>query len=424
MSYGLRTRTSEIFRQLRAMREGNYIDAQGRQQARPRNITLRQYLAENFQDQGGHGLQPGHLFSELGIDPSYTSAQDLYGMDQGELVAEFVREGIRRGMGQAQREQLAELRRALASFAITGEQSGGERWITPEYFMDPVMRGAVQSVFYPDLVVREVMVPQPTAVIPKIELSDAVTADADEATTSEVGTVNFGKKTVEITKEKKGIQITDEAILFNSVDLMSIFFEDLGRLIGSDLNDLAVVVIMDGDQADHSEEAAIIGVDDTDIGFQYIDVTRVFVRLSLLGRASTSIIGNETTAVDYLNLPEIKERHYGTPLLPTNVKTPLPTDQDLYVSPAVTDNQLVFEDSSRTLVQLTARSLMVESERDVRKGLNGAFAQVWTGFANLQRNSRVIVDRTVQFNPVDGQAGGFPTWMQRAAGKGRKARAR
>lgn len=422
--YALKAKTTEIFHALTSMRKGGFVDAQGRKQQRPRNITLRQYLAENFKDASGHGLQPGHLFSELGIDPTYTSAQDLYAMGQGELVTEFVREGIRRGMGQAQREQLAEIRRGLASFAITGEHSGGERWITPEFFMDPVMRGAVQSVFYPELVVREVMVPQPTAVIPKIELSDAVTGESAEGATAEVGTVNFGKKTVEITKEKKGIEITDEAILFNSIDLMSIFFEDLGRLIGSDLNDMAVVVIMDGDQADNSEEAAVIGVDDPVIGFQYLDVVRVWVRLSLLGRSSTSIIGNETTAVDYLNLPEVKNKQFpGGDLLPTNLKTPLPTDQDLYVSPAVTDDQLVFEDSSRTLVQLTARSLMVESDRDVKKGLNGAYAQIWTGFANLQRDSRVIVDRTVQF-AADGQPGGFPTWMQRASGKGRKARAR
>jgi hypothetical protein len=422
--YGLKAKTTEIFHNLTAMRRGDYTDAQGRHQGRPRNITLRRYLAENFKDGSGRGLEPGHLFSELDVDPAYTSAQDLYAMDQGDLVVEFVREGVRRGMGQAQREQIAELRKAIASFAITGEQSGGERWITPEYFMDPVLRGAVQAVFYPDLVVREVMVPQPTVRIPLIQLSDAGTAESGEAVTAEVGTVDFGSKDVTITKEKKGIQITDEAILFNSVDLMSIYFEDLGRLIGQDLNDLCVVVLMDGDQADHSEEAAIIGVDDPNIGFQYIDVTRVFVRLSLLGRASTSIVGNENTAVDYLQIPEVKNRFLGSPLLSTNLKTPLPTDQDLYVSPAVPDDQLTFEDSSRTLVQLTARSLMVESERDVRKGLNGAYAQIWTGFANLQRNSRVIVDRTVQFNATDGQAGGFPTWMQRAAGKGRKARAR
>ena len=424
MSYGLKAKTTEIFHRLNSMRKGGYADANGRQQVRPRNITLRVYLAENFKDGAGRGLEPGHLFSELGIDPTYNSAQDLYAMGLGELVAEFAREGIRRGMGQAQREQLEALRKALMSFAITGEHGGGERWITPEVFMDPVIRGAVQNVFYPDLVVREVMVPQPTAIIPKIELSDAVTSESSEGATAEVGTITFGKKTVEITKEKKGIEITDEAILFNSVDLMAIYFEDLGRLLGADLNDLAVVVIMDGDQADHSEEAAIIGVDDPNLGFQYIDITRVWVRLSLLGRRSTSIIGNETTAVDYLNLDEVKlKTQLGSALLPTNVKTPLPTDQDLYVSPAVLDDQLVFEDSSRTLVQLTARSLMVESDRDIKKGLNGAYAQIWTGFANLQRDSRVILDRTVQFG-ADGEAGGFPLWMSRATGKGRRARVR
>jgi hypothetical protein len=406
MSYGLKSKTNEIFEGLCAMRRGGYMEA-GIKHERPRNITLRQYLAYKFKGPNGEALTPGHLFSELGIDPTYTSANELYGMDEGWLVAEFVREGIRRGMGQAQRERLDEMRRGLASFAITGEHSGGERWITPEFFMDPVMRGAVQSVFYPDLVIREVMVPQPTAIVPKIELSDAGTSESGEGATAEVGTINFGKKNVEITKSKKGIEITDEAILFNSVDLMSIFFEDLGRILGADLNSLAVGVIIDGDQDDGSEAAAVIGVEDTVVGFQYKDIVRVWVRLSLLGRRSTSIIGNETTAIDYLDLPEVKNKQFpGGALLPTNIKTPLPTDQDLYVSVRVPDDQLAFEDASMTLIQLTARSLMVESDRDVKKGLNGAYAQIWTGFTNFQRNSRVVLDRSIAFAGNE-----FPSWM-------------
>lgn len=410
--YGLQAKLPEIFANLAAIRKGPH-KVNGVSFDRARNISLRQYIAQNFKDSNGRPLSPGHLFSELNIDPSYTSANELYQREMGELVSEFVREGIRRGLGQAQREMLADIRKALQQLAITGEHSGGERFITPEVFMDPVLRGAIQNGFYQDLIIREVMVKQPTVTVPKIERSDAGREESGEAVTAEVGTVNFGKKTVEIEKYKKGIEITDEAILFNSLDLMAIFFEDLGAMLAADMNTDAVEVIISGDQDDLSEAAAVIGVASTVEGFQYIDILRVWVRLSLLGRRSTSIIGNEETALDYLDMPEVKSKNQlGSAMLQTNLKTPLPTDQDLYVSVAVPANQLVFEDASKTLVQLTARALMIESDRDVKKGLNGSYAQIWSGFSNVQRNSRVVLDKSVAFNPTVGQAGGWPTWMK------------
>lgn len=405
--YGLASKREEITTMLAKMRQGQY-KLNGVNYDRPRNITLRQYLAQNFKDANGKGLTPGHLFSELGIDPSYHTAQDLYQREMGDLVAEFVREGVRRGQGTAQREMLADLRKALQSFAITGEQSGGERWITPEVFMDPVMRGAIQSTFFQDLIIREVMVKQPTVTMPKIERSDAARSESAEGATAEVGSVEFGKKSVELKKYKKGIEITDEAILFNSLDLLSIFMEDLGAMLGADQNNDAVSVIISGDQDDNSEAAAVIGVEDTAEGFQYLDIIRVWVRMSLLNRRSTSIIGNEETALNYLNLPEVKNKNQiGSAMLATTLKTPLPTDQDLYVSVEVPANQLVFEDSSKTLVQLTARSLMIESDRDVKKGLNGSYAQVWSGFSNVQRDSRVVLDKSVAFADQ-----GWPSWMK------------
>lgn len=194
---------------------------------------------------------------------------------------------------------------------------------------------------------------------------------------------------------------------------MSIFFEDLGAMLAADHNNEAVLTIVNGDQADLSEAAAVIGVEDTLLGFQYKDIARVWVRLSLLNRRSTSVIGNEETGLDYLDMAEVKNKdQIGSALLSTNLKTPLPTDQDLYISVSVPDDQLVFVDASKTLVQLTARSLMLESDRDVKKGLNGSYAQVWTGFANVQRNSRVVLDRSIAFDPVVGEVGGWPAWMK------------
>jgi hypothetical protein len=371
----------------------------------PRNITLRQHMQEEF------NLEVEHLYAELGIDPQTTTVQELYGMknDVKHLMPEIITDGMRRGMGIAQRESLQAMREGLVSQSpILSEGAGGQRWITPEVFQDPVMRGAVQSVFYPDLVVREVMIAQPQTTLPHFDLSDASMQDSEEGATIGEGSVTYGSKDVKVKTRTQGIKMTYDAIRFNTLDLASIFFMDVGRLLGNKLNSDCVNVIINGDQADLSEQAAVIGVKDTGAGFQYFDILRVWVRLSLLGRQSTSIIGNELTALDYLELPEVKNKQFtGSPLLRTTLKTPLPTDQDLYVSTKVPANQLVFQDSSLTIVQLTAQPLMVESDKIISKRIAETVASIMTGFANLQRNSRVVLDKSQAY------AGGyvFPAWM-------------
>src|SRR6185295_4814083 len=106
--------------------------------------------------------------------------------------------------------------------------------------------------------------------------------------TRTVGTVSYENKEVKIKEFSKGIEVTDEAIWFNTVDFVSIFFRQMGGLLAADLNNEAVFVIVKGDQAvinpaDESEAAAVIGVDDPlpgGVGFQYKDFLRVNFRES------------------------------------------------------------------------------------------------------------------------------------------------
>lgn len=204
--------------------------------------------------------------------------------------------------------------------------------------------------------------------------------------------------------------MTYEALEFNTLDLVAVFFEDFGRLLGHGLNGDAVLAILNGDQTNGSEAAAVIGVENAGT-LAYKDILRVWIRMALLGRMSTSIIGSETTGLDYLLIPEVKDqRNVAGPLAPTTLKVPLPNQQDLYVSAKVPANKTVFQDSSASLVQLTARPLMVETEKIVSKQIQGEFASIITGFAKLNRNASVVVDKSITF-----AANPFPSWMNVAA---------
>lgn len=398
MSNGFKGKIREMVATMDAMREDKDM---------PRDVTLRQFLADPKLNGRDLNVKPGHLFSELGINPKVTTVKEMMANEDLKwLVYEFARSGIRRGMGVEAREDLAALRRAVISNAVTGEQGGGTRWVSPEIFLDPISRGAIQAAFYNELIIREINVGNTKVTMPRIELSDAALMDTEEAATIEEGTVVYGDKDVKITKLGKGIKITDEAIMFNSIDFLSIFFEQVGRKFAAKLNGKAVTTLTNGDQADLSENAAVIGVEDTNVGMQYRDITYAWVRLGLIGRLGNTLVAGVNKSVDYLNLPEVKNLQQGSPLMRVNVRVPIPAGTDLFPASQAAPNQTIVVDPSVTMVQLTAQALKGESERFASKGLSGTYFTVYTGFAIVQRDGRIIIDETLDIATND-----FPSWF-------------
>ncbi|QQS33499.1 MAG: hypothetical protein IPM50_02640 [Acidobacteriota bacterium] len=402
MGYGLKGKVREMVTAMQAVRKGS-ADTAGRE------VSLRQHMASNYKDANGNALTPQHLYAELGIDEHRTQVGQLLDMeDGGYLAAELIREAVRRGMGVAQREKLAEMNaRAMASFGpITGEHAGGQRFVSPEVFLDPVSRGAVQGTFYPDIIAREIPVPQPQAIVPRLNLSDAALADSSEAATIEEGSISYDTKTVTVKKKARAIKIADEAVRFSSLSLLALFMEDFGRIFGHTLNLMAIDAIANDSASSTADPAAVIGVENTSNGITWYDLARVAVRFGLIGHVGTQIIGNETTALNYLNLPEVKNKQQGTPLLGTALKTPLTMPEELYVSGGVATSKVIIQDPSASIVQLTAQPLMVETARLVMKQITGTVLSTYTGFTKLQRKASVIVDGSIAFS-----GNGFPAWM-------------
>lgn len=401
MSYGFRGKIHSMVRAmdtLRMQRKGEM----------PRDISLRQYVAENYKDGAGHPMTLDVLLNDVGVNPFTTPVRELMADDDLKwLVYEACREGIRRGMGISAREELTALRNAIRSLAITGQQGGGERWISPEVFLDPVQRAAIQYAFYNELIIRSITVNNTKVTMPRIELSDAAMVDSEEAATIEEGTVVYGDKDVKVTKSARGIKVTDEAIMFNSIDFLMIWVEQLGRKLAAKKNGKAVTVLVNGDQDDLSENAAVVGIADTDEGMQYRDILWVWVTMGLIGRLGNTLVAGPEVAVDYLDMPPVRDRqNIGNVLLPTQVHVPIPSSTDLFPASQVADDQLLVVDKSAAMVELVAQPLRGESERFASKGLNGTYFSEYSGFAIVQRDARVVIDRTLTL-----AAHPFPSWF-------------
>jgi hypothetical protein len=283
---------------------------------------------------------------------------------------------------------------------ILDRQDESVRWLVPEIIRDAIRKGFINAPIHRDFILREEPIAQPVQTMPFWDMTglDNAPKELGVAESMELGTIKYGAKSVRVGKTGIGIEIADECIQYTSVSLLSIFLSDVGIKLGSSLSRKAITCLISGDQADGSEAAAVVGVADTAKKLQYSDLIKYFVRGSLVNRKWTKCIGDEDTVNVLLNMPEFRNTDkFGTPELQLNVKTPVPRQIDAYCHSTMPTGQLLMADTSVALVQLTCQPLKVEAERIIQRQINGTYCSLTTGFSNIMRDGRIIVDTTKTF---------------------------
>lgn len=362
------------------------------------NVTLRTYLQREYPE-----ISVEKLYHDNGINPHTLTVEEL--MEDKEngayLMVELIRDGVLRGMGISLREQLQRIKQKLA--AVTTDSS--QRWLTPEIFLDPVKVGQAEAAFFNDLIIQDVPVNTLSAPMPQLNLSEAKPKKIREGSKIELGTVSYGQKNVPIFEYGLGIEITYNALKYNRVNLVPLYFEDLGSRMAALKNDELTLVALNGDQADGSEDAAVIGVEDTADGIQWVDVVRVFNRMKRMGRMVTAVLAGEAEANQWELLPEVKDRQQGTPLL-ANRRSSVPQNLDVFVGGTMAADQYMFIAPAMAFLQLTAQSVLFEADKIISKRMEEAYVSEAVGYANFQRDARLVVDQSVTFASTP-----FPSWF-------------
>ena len=325
----------------------------------PVDISFEEYV------EGRYGLSMGDYMEKVGIDTKRDTMQNIFTMPDQSI-----------------------------------------RWLVPEVIRTAIYLGIKEAPFYPNIIASDQAISSLQAVMPFVNPSDAAPAKVNEAETIPLGDVSFGEKSVRLFKVGRGIKITDEVKNYVSLDIMSLFVRDFGVQLGYALDTLAMDVAINGNMKDGSESAPVIGVGDTAQGIQYRDLLRIWVRGSRMGRNFQTMIGDEDQAIDILDLPEFKIRMYGTPQATLNLKTPVPSQADFYIHPGTPENELLLIDPKAALIKLTARQLMLESERIVSNQTEAIYATITTGFSKMYRDAAILLDGTKEFAD-----NGFPDYM-------------
>jgi HK97 family phage major capsid protein len=286
--------------------------------------------------------------------------------------------------------------------------NGGLRWLVPEVFREAIRLGMRKAPIYQSLIIANQNVSQPTVIMPHIEMSDAMPTKINEGETIPTGMTKYGQKTVKLQKLATGIEVTDEVLQYVNLNVIALYLQDMGVKLGIGLDVLALQTLINGDQLDGSEAAPVIGVG-TANSLAYIDFLRVWLRGAQLGRNYAGFIASEQVALPILNLAEFKALAGTGTLVDLKMQTPVPRSQNAWIHGYMPANKLMFVDPSGAMLQLTSAALRVDSDRIVNRQINGSFASLTTGFANVYRDGRVIVDTSLSYTGNE-----FPAWMNPA----------
>ena len=345
-------RIPEMVRSLDMYRAGN-------ERIRPVDITLEELVQETY------GISHDNFFEKIGINKKVDTMQNIFSMPDQSI-----------------------------------------RWIVPEIIREAVTLGMRTAPFYPNIIASDQPISGLQAIMPSINMSYAAPAKINEAETIPLGDISFGQKSVRLFKIGKGFKITDEVKNYVSLDVLSIYLRDFGVQLGYAMDSLAMDVLINGNMVDGSESAPVIGVASTSAGITYKDLLKIWVRAARMGRSFSTMIGTEDQAIELLDLPEFKTRTQGTTEATLDIKSPVPNKASMYIHPGTPANEVLMVDTSAALIKLTAKQLMLESERIVSNQTEAVYASLTTGFSKMYSDAAILLDSAKAFSSY-----GFPTSM-------------
>lgn len=280
------------------------------------------------------------------------------------------------------------------------------RFLIPELIATAIRIGYEGSAMHLNWIAMTQQMSQQKITMPRIMRGDGMPTRINEGANIPVGSVQFGKKEASVFKVGTGFEITDELINQSSLDMMFIFLENVGvdMSIGADTE--AIRVLLNGEQADLSESAPVVGVDNTTNGFTFKDIKRVTTRGRRLKHNYTRLITGEDDGINITGLDRFEGFNGDTRLASINsiIGVPDRLENDVQILPA---NKIMFLDPRRAMAKLQFNiGMRVERQRNIKSQKEELYVSDWLGFAIIRRDARVVQDKSVTYAATP-----FPAYM-------------
>lgn len=375
----------EVYETRRGMKQDSYGNM-----LQPYNISLSQALDVYF------GISSGKKGVEKDVDilGQFFKSMQVYPkqMNFNQIARRF-------GHDSLSAASMSELLIDHSSFnnpMEVGNIQSDYRFIIPELFTTAIRTGYEHASMHENWISGTQNMGQQTLTMPQILRGDGMPSKIAEGADIPMGSVRFGKKQVNIFKVGTGFRITDELLMASTLDLIFIFLGEVGNdmSIGSDA--LGMKVLVEGEQPSLAESAPVIGVEDTADGFTHLDIDRPLTRMGRLKKNVTRIIASEGDALADLNATNANRDRQ---LLSQYTNVPV----DTWVLP---EDQMMFLNANRAMVKLQYGGFKTEKRRNPKNQTEELFITDWINFAIINRDARVLVDKSVAY-----AGNGFPAFM-------------
>lgn len=287
----------------------------------------------------------------------------------------------------------------------TTEIDSTYRFIIPEVFTNAIRLGYQHASLHQNWISSTQNLSQDTLKMPFILRGDGMPSKVNEGANIPMGSIAFGKKDVSVFKIGTGFKITDELLMASTLDLLSIFLQEVGNDMAIGADSQAFSVLINGEQADGSESAPVVGVLVTANGFTYKDIKKVFTRMKRLNQPASRIVAGEDDGIDITGIDKF-EGYQGVSKLASIrsiIGVPEVFDIDTYVLPA---SKILYVNKDRAMIKLQYRGMMTEKRRNPQNQTEELYISDWINFAIVKRDARVIQDKSVTI-----VASPFPSYM-------------
>ncbi|MEH7114561.1 hypothetical protein V7124_19675 [Neobacillus niacini] len=204
-----------------------------------------------------------------------------------------------------------------------------------------------------------------------------------------VGTIYLGDNSIKMHKRGRGIEWVDESKRAN-IDLVSLWFQRLGRQLGRSYEDVAVDRLLNGYFPDGTDAAPTLGVATPGT----LALTDMYYAsaymLDTYGFSPNVAIMNLATATAWA-----ETRDNGFLLFQDNILNgtfPNVINATPFISSEVPDNRIILVDTSSALVRYVGKPFGVESERNVKTQVEGSYGTEISEFVPFEQNARLVIN--------------------------------
>ena len=281
------------------------------------------------------------------------------------------------------------------------------KYLAPEMVRAMILKGLNTYDSYQMLIAGSENVSSLDVTTPWIKFNNETPVKTGEAETIAYSDVEWDRKMIRLSKDAIAIGMSDELLLSVRLPILQYYLRRVGVALAVKLFKTGVTTLINGDQADLSESAAVVGVKTANT-IVFKDFKPAWIRARLIAQRWVSMLNNETEANVVLDLDEFCKPQGlgGTAVTVKSINRVIPNALDHAISSAMPDYQTMLFDQAQAMLYLLFRGLLVESERIVMREIQGTKASIIGGFATLERIARIIIDRSKEF-----ATNGFPSWM-------------